>query len=129
MKITAGGDECAKFAGQNRQAANLLGGLHAIDHLERVPACRDKIRHQLAPFGAGEIVLPRMRQTDPRTGPTQRINGLRQLRPMLLDVTQFARAKPFTKRFGAVFDVACLHQKVGKMGPRRRITAVAQRLL
>lgn len=33
MEITAGGDQQAELTGQDRQAANLLGRLMAVDHL------------------------------------------------------------------------------------------------
>ena len=36
MKVTAGTDQQTKFAGKDRQAADLFGGLMPVDHLDGV---------------------------------------------------------------------------------------------
>lgn len=129
MKITAGGDQQAKLPGQNRQAADLFGRLMAIDHLHGVAPCLNIVGYQAATFAAGEIIVPGMRQADPRPGGPQSLNRLLQRRPMLLDVAQLAGPQPFAKRVGAVLDETFAHHPVGEVRSGRRIAAVPQFLL
>ena len=129
MKITAGTDQQTELTGQNRQTADLIGRLQAVDHFYCVAAGLDEVGDQLATLAAGEIVMRRVRKADPGPGGAQGRHRFLKGRPVLLDVAQFARTKPFAERFGAIFDETLIDQKVGKMRSGRRIAAVAQRLL
>lgn len=129
MEITAGGDQQAELPGQNRQAADLLGRLMAIDHLNGVAPCLNIVGYQATTLATGEIIVPGMRQADPGPGGPQGFNRLFQGRPMLLDVPQLAGPQPFAKRFGAVLDETFAHHPVGEVRPGRCISAVTQLLL
>ncbi len=129
MKITAGGHQQAELTGQNRQAANLLGRLMAIDHLDGVAPCLNIVGHQATALAAGEIIVPRMRQADPGSGGSQGLDGLFQGRPVLLDVPELAGPQPFAKRFGAVLDETFAHHPVREVRTGRGVAAVTQFLL
>src|SRR3990167_8117234 len=129
MKVSAGACLQTEFAGQNRQTANLLGWLHAVDHLQRMATGSGKIGDQLASLTTSKVVLPRVRQADQGARLQQGINGLRQRRPMLFDITQLARAEPLAKGFGAVLDVTGAHQELGEVRAGRSVATVTQLLL
>lgn len=129
MEITAGGDQQTEFTGQDRQAANLLGRLMAVDHLDGMASCLNIVGDQATALAAGEIIVPRMCQADPGASGPQGLDGFFQCRPVLLDVTQLAGPQPFAERFGAVLDEAFAHHPVGKVWPGRCVTTVAQFLL
>src|SRR5471032_1162363 len=129
MKITAGADQQTKFAGKNRQAAYMLGGLMPVDHFDCVAARSNIVANQLATLDAGEIVMPRMRQADPGTCCPQCANGVFQGWPVLLDVPQLAGTQPFAERFGAILYKTFTHHPVGKVRAGRGVAAVTQFLL
>src|SRR5471032_2247943 len=129
MKITAGADQQTKFAGKNRQAADLFGGLMPVDYLDCVAARSNIVANQLAALAAGEIVMPGMRQADPRARCPQGAYGVFQGRPVLLDVPQLAGAQPFAECFGAILYKTFTHHPVGKVRTGRGVAAVAQFLL
>src|SRR5689334_9505311 len=97
MEITASTDQQTELTRKNSQAANLLGRLMAIDHLDCVAACLNIVGNQATAFAAGEIIVPRMRQTDPCPGSAQGFDGFFQGRPVLLDVPQLAGAQPLAE--------------------------------
>src|SRR5690606_3973326 len=112
-----------------RQATHLFRRLHAVDHFQGMTTGRSEVGYQTSTLTASKVVLPRMRQADPGPGRAQGGNGFFQHRPMLLDVTQLARAQPFAKRLGAVTHVPGAHEKLGEVRSRRRVATVAQFLL
>lgn len=129
MEIAAGTHQQSKLPGEDRQAADLLGRLMAIDHFDGMAPCLNIVGYQAAAFAAGEIVVPGMCQADPGARGPQRADRFLERRPVLLDVPQLAGPQPFAEGFGAVFDEAFAHHPVGKMRTGRRIAAVAQLLL
>lgn len=129
MKITAGADQQTELAGQNGQAAHLLGRLVTIDHFDGVAPCLNIVGNQAATLASGEFVVPGVCQADPGFGCAQGFDGFFQGRPVLLDVAQFAGTQPFTERLGAILDETFTHHPVGEMRAGRRVTAVAQLLL
>jgi len=129
MKVTAGTDQQTKFAGKNRQAADLFGGLMPVDHFDGVAARSNIVADQLATLAAGEIVMPGMRQADPGPGGPQGLDGVFKSRPVLLHIAQLAGAQPFAKGFGAVLNKTFTHHPVGKVRTGRCVAAVAQLLL
>ncbi|MNJ71194.1 hypothetical protein D3C77_677090 [compost metagenome] len=70
-----------------------------------------------------------MRQAHPGIGLAQGFDGLIQGWPVQFDVAQLAGAQPLAKRFAAVFDVACAHQKLGEVRACGCISTVSQLLL
>ena len=64
--------------------------LQAIHDFQCVTAGLNEIRHQLAPLGAGEVVLPRVRQADPGTRGAQGSHRIGQGWPVLLHIAQLA---------------------------------------
>lgn len=129
MKITAGAHQQTELPSKDGQAAHLLGGLVAVDHLDRVATCLNIVGNQAATFAAGEIVMPGMGQADPGPRCAQRLDGFLEGRPVLLDVAQLAGPQPLAKGFGAVLHETGAHQVIGEVRPGRRIAAVAQFLL
>lgn len=129
MEITAGGDQQAELTGQYRQAADLLGRLMAVDHLNGMAPCLNIVGDQAAALAASEVIVPWMCQADPGASGPQSLDGFFQRRPVLLDVPQLAGPQPFAERFGAVLDESFAHHPVGKVWAGRCVTAVAQRLL
>ena len=129
MKIAADTGHQAELAGQNRQSPDLFQRLHAVHHFQRMAASLGELTHQPAPFAAREIVLPGMRQTDPGASVPQRTDGLLKRRPMLLHITQLARAEPLAECLGTVANMTGSHQIVCKMRARRSILTVTQLLL
>lgn len=129
MEITAGGDQQAELSGQNRQAADLLGRLMAVDHLDGMAPSLNIVGDQPAALAAGEIIVPWMRQADPGASRPQGLDGFFQRWPVLLDVPQLAGPQPFAKRLGAILDETLAHHPVGEVRPGRGVTAVAQLLL
>ena len=129
VEVTAGTHQQAEFARQDRQRADLLGGLHAIDDLDGMPTCLNIVADQLAPLAAREVVMQRMREADPGFRLAQRAYGVLEGRPVLLDVAQLARAQPFAESLLAILYIALLNQEIGEVRTRRRITAVTKSLL
>ncbi len=65
MEIAASAHQQSKLPGEDRQAADLLGRLMAIDHFDGMAPCLNIVGYQAAALAAGEIVVPGMRQADP----------------------------------------------------------------
>lgn len=126
VEVATGGDHQAELACQDRQGTDLLGRLHAVDHLDGVPAGLEEVGDQAATLGAGEIIMVRMRQADPGARLAQATDHLLQGRPVLLDVAQLAGTQPLAERLGPILDPAALDQELGEMRSRRRVAAVAQ---
>ena len=129
MKITAGTDQQTELTRKDRQAANLIGRLVPVDHFNRVTPSLNIVANQPSALAAGEIVVRGVRQADPGPCCAQGGDGVFKGRPVQLDVAQLAGAQPLAERFGAIFDVTGLDQKVGKVRTRRGIATVAQGLL
>ncbi len=129
MEITAGGDQQAELTGQDRQAANLLGRLMAVDHLNGMAPRLNIVGDQTAALAASEVIVPWMCQADPGASSPQGADGFFQRWPVLLDVPQLAGPQPFAERFGAVLDEPFAHHPVGKVWPSRCVATVAQCLL
>ena len=76
MEITANTGQQGKFASQNGQPAHLFERLHAIHHFDGLTASLALFGNQPAALTTSNVVLPRVRQADPRSGFTQGRDGL-----------------------------------------------------
>ena len=129
MEITADACHQPELPRQDRQATHLLQRLHTVDHFQRMTARLGEFAYQSTSFAAGEIVLPRMRQTDPCAGVAQGAYGSLKRWPMLFDVSQLAGAEPLAECLGAVAHMPGTHEIIRKMRACRRVAAIPQLLL
>jgi hypothetical protein len=123
MKVRAAGRDKLFLLADNGQISGGVGHLLAGHHFHSLATCSDKIVKQCDQFGAGEVILNRVRQYRcPSRIPDPR-HYLRHIGPALLYIARLTGPEVFFEGLPEIADGANVHQVLGKMGATQIVVA------